>query len=347
MLGVDALVLDGASASAVGTTVDVISAANRLMREPAFDLRFVSPEQRVTLRGGLVAEAQPLARTRPRDVVVTPGLGAADAAEIAERLSATDISVATRWLARADARGADVAASCTAVFVLAAAGLLDERRCVTTWWLGANLAELAPSARVVIDEMVVRDGPIWTAGSAFAHIDLMLALMRHFGGAGLADELANRLVADQRTSQAGFLIPSHLAARDDGVAALESFVRSRLGETHTLDSMAQWCGLSTRTLARRTHKAAGLSPLQLVQRVRLERSLHLLRTTRMPLEEIAAAVGLADPATLHRLVKRHTGRSPGALRPGVLGPSDTRPERVDRSVDMRKDRRAVAVDDLR
>ena len=317
MLGIDVLVLDGASASAVGTTIDVVSAANRLLGTPTFDLRFVSPKDSATLRGGLVAQTKPLARARPRDVVITPGLGAADAAEIADRLSAPDIPVTTDWLARADARGADVAASCTAVFVLAAAGLLDNRRCVTTWWLGADLAELAPSANVVIDEMVVRDGSVWTAGSAFAHIDLMLALMRHYRGARLADELASRLVADERTSQAGFLIPSHLAARDDAVAALESFVRSRLEQAHTVDSMANWCGVSARTLARRTRKAVGLSPLQLVQRVRLERSLHLLRTTRMPLDEVAGAVGLADPATLHRLVKRHTGRSPGALRPGA------------------------------
>lgn len=315
MIGIDALVLAGASASAVGTTVDVVSAANRIIGRPTFDLRFVSPEPEVVLRGGLVATAQPLERARPRDLVVVPGLGAADAQEISDRLAAADIPAACRWLTRAVTRGADVAASCTAVFVLGAAGLLDERRCVTTWWLGAELADVAPSARVVIDEMVVRDGTIWTAGSAFAHIDLMLALVRYLGGATLADELASRLVADQRTSQAAFLIPSHLAARDDVVAGLESFVRSRLDQPHTLDSLADRCGLSTRTLARRTSKAVGLSPLQLVARVRLERALHLLRTTRMPLEEVSAAVGLADPATLHRLVKRHTGRSPGALRP--------------------------------
>ncbi|PXX08153.1 GlxA family transcriptional regulator [Mycolicibacterium moriokaense] len=317
MLGIDVLVLDGASASAVGTTIDVVSAANRILGEPAFDLRFVASESRVVLRGGLVAAAQPLARARPRDVIVTPGLGAAEPQEIADRLDAADVAAACRWLTRANAGGADIAASCTAVFVLAAAGLLDERRCVTTWWLGADLTRVAPAARVVIDEMVVRDGPIWTAGSAFAHIDLMLALMRHLGGAALTDELANRLVADQRTSQASFLIPSHLAARDATVADLESFVRSRLDQPHTLDSLARRSGLSPRTLARRTGKAVGLSPLQLVQRVRLERSLHLLRTTRMPLEQIACAVGLADAAALHRLVKRHTGRSPGALRPGV------------------------------
>ena len=317
MMGIDVLILDGASASAVGTTIDVVSAANRILGKPTFDLRFVSPESRVALRGGLIAASQPLAHASPRDVIVTPGLGAADAHEIADRLSVADIPVAGQWLSRAHGRGSDIAASCTAVFVLAHAGLLDERRCVTTWWLGAELATIAPAARVVIDEMVVRDGPIWTAGSAFAHIDLMLAIMRHLGGAALVDELASRLVADQRTSQAGFLIPSHLAARDETIAALESFVRSHLDHAHTLDSLAARCGLSPRTLARRTLKATGLSPLQLVQRVRLERSLHLLRTTRMPLEQVAAAVGLADPATLHRLVKRHTARSPGSLRPAV------------------------------
>jgi transcriptional regulator GlxA family with amidase domain len=301
----------------VGTTIDVVSAANRIIGTPTFDLRFVSCESRVALRGGLTATAQPLARARPRDVVVVPGLGAANAAEISDRLSAADVAEAGNWLVRAHARRADIAASCTAVFILAAAGLLDQRRCVTTWWLGAELEEVAATARVVIDEMVVRDGPIWTAGSAFAHIDLMLAVMRHLGGAALTDELASRLVVDQRTSQASFLIPSHLAARDDSVAALESFVRNHLDQPHTLESLAHRCGVSPRTLARRTGNAVGLSPLQLVQRVRLERSLHLLRTTRMSLEEVAAAVGLADPATLHRLVKRHTGRSPGALRPSA------------------------------
>ncbi|WP_428341514.1 helix-turn-helix domain-containing protein [Mycobacterium sp.] len=53
-------------------------------------------------------------------------------------------------------------------------------------------------------------------------------------------------------------------------------------------------------------------------------------TTRMPLEEVAAAVGFADPATLHRLARRHTGRSPGALRPSPARQSPQRGEGVPR-----------------
>ena len=77
MIGIDVLVLEEASASAVGTTIDVVSAANRIIGTPTYNLRFVSPEDRIPLRGGLIATAQPLARARPRDVVVLPGLGAA------------------------------------------------------------------------------------------------------------------------------------------------------------------------------------------------------------------------------------------------------------------------------
>lgn len=316
MVGLDVLVLDGASASAVGATVDIVSAANRILGQRTFDLRFVSTRRHVTLRGGLVAEADRLSKARPRDVVVTPGLGAAEPDEIAERLGAPDVTATGRWLADAHAGDAHVAASCTAVFILANGGLLEGRRCVTTWWLGADLARAAPGATVVIDEMVVRDGSVWTAGSAFAHVDLMLALMRHLAGATLADEVASRLVIDQRTSQASFLIPSHLAARDEMIGGLERFVRARLDQPHTVDSLARWCGVSPRTLARRTHTTVGMTPMQLVQRARLERAVHLLRTSTMPLEDIATAVGLGDPATLHRMVKKHTGLPPGALRHG-------------------------------
>ncbi|MBI3226084.1 MAG: hypothetical protein HYZ39_13615 [Mycolicibacterium cosmeticum] len=52
MIGVDLLALDGASAAAMGATVDIVSAANRIMGQPSFELRIVAPKRRVTLRAG-------------------------------------------------------------------------------------------------------------------------------------------------------------------------------------------------------------------------------------------------------------------------------------------------------
>ncbi|MFT4200921.1 GlxA family transcriptional regulator [Gordonia sp. (in: high G+C Gram-positive bacteria)] len=311
---VDLLVLDGASAGAVGATLDILSAANRLAGGRRFDYRCVGTGETARLRGGLLAPTTPLGGTRARRVVILPGLGAATADEIAALTARPDTAAATGWLREAVDGGSEVAASCSAVFLLAVAGVLTDRRCVTTWWLGADLAAMAPGCRVDIDQMVVVDGPVWTAGSAFAHIDLTLALVRRHGGAALADEVGRRLIVDERSSQARFMIPSHLAARDDLVADLETHVRTNLGQPHSLASLAAACRTSTRTLDRRTRAAVGMSPMQLVARVRLDRALHLLRTTDESLPAIAAAVGLGDPTALHRLVKRHTGSAPGALR---------------------------------
>ncbi|MFT3714376.1 MAG: helix-turn-helix domain-containing protein [Gordonia sp. (in: high G+C Gram-positive bacteria)] len=312
---VDVLVLRNASAGAVGATVDVLSAADRIIGEHRFVLRFVGVGATTVLRGGLSVTTCGLDGTTAAGVVIVPGLGAATPDEVTDLLGRDDVNAAAAWLRRAAAAGSEIAASCTAAFVLGAAGLLDGRRCATTWWLGDTLASLVPSARVDVGEMVVHDRGVWTAGSAFAHTDLLLALVRRHAGADVTDEVARRLIVDERPSQAAYLVPTHVAAHDDLVADLERRIRAGLDRPMSLTSLADDCHTSARTLNRRTRAAVGMSPMQLVQRIRLERALHLLRTTDQSVESIGSTVGLNDPSTLYRLVKRHTGHAPGVFRP--------------------------------
>jgi transcriptional regulator GlxA family with amidase domain len=98
------------------------------------------------------------------------------------------------------------------------------------------------------------------------------------------------------------------------VAALEAFVAKNLKGTITLDEVASTLSLSARTLSRRVRAATGLSPRRFIQKIRLSSALHLIEQTRLPLDQVAERVGLADAAVLHRLVVRHTGQSPGRFR---------------------------------
>ena len=164
--------------------------------------------------------------------------------------------------------------------------------------------------------MVVEDRGVWTAGAALAHIDLMLAIIARHAGPSLASDTARHLVVDQRPSQARYVIPAHLAVTDPIVQDLEAYVRPRVGHTVGLDEVAAALGLTSRTLNRRIKAALGLSPMRYVQKIRLDMALHLLGTTRLPNEMIAAKVGFADSAALYRLVRRHTGVAPGTLRTG-------------------------------
>lgn len=314
MVKLDVLALTDASVAAVGVTLEVLDAANRLARRKVFDARVVSTAASARLRNGVRVVAQPIGRADPRDVVVVPGLGCTTPGEVARRMADRDVQRAAKWLQQAHAGGGIVAASCSAVFVLAKAGLLEGRRCTSTWWLVPVLATTSPGSDATLDTMVVEDDRVWTAGASFAHIDLMLALVARCTGPALAADVARHLVVEQRVSQARFVAPSFLAAQDALAGRVEALVRRRLGEPVTLQQLADEVGTSVRTLSRRIEAATGLSPMQFVQKIRLDTALHRLQTTREPIEAIAQQVGFADGSALYRLLLRHTGKPPGAFR---------------------------------
>ncbi|MFI9816518.1 GlxA family transcriptional regulator [Saccharothrix variisporea] len=290
MTSVRVLAPEGAMRSSVAITFDVLDTANRV-RARTFTL--------------VDGEA---------DLVVLPGLGLTSGAEVRDFLARADAVAAGRVLTDAVARGAEVATSCSGAFLPAALGLLDGRRATTSWWLAPLFRRLHPAVDLDADALVVRDGPITTAGAAMAHLDLMLTLVARHGGADLADRCARYLLADVRAGQSNYMALGFLTASDPDVAAAERWARAHLEEDVSVADLAAAVGLSTRTFARRVERATGHSPVRFLQRLRVETALDLLTTTDLPVADIARRVGYADPTTLRRVLRRDTGRSPRDLR---------------------------------
>jgi len=318
MVEFDLLVMPSASPSAAGITLDTLAAANRLAGdgvEQPFSWRILSPRgSDIELRHGICARTRSMSRVKPARVVVVPGLGCPEEEELRSLLGRPDTVATSRWLKRAAAAGSTIAASCTGVFLLGAAGLLDGRRCTTSWWLTRTLTAWHPQARVDQARMVIEDGRIVTAGASLAHLDLMLRLVHRFGGAALAQETASHLVVDQRPSQAAYIIPTALGSNDPVAQAIEAHVSGRIAKPITLDSLARALHLSPRTLARRMRALTGQAPMSYVRSLRVTAATHLLRTTKLPMSKVAERVGLADASVLYRLIKRHTGVAPAAIR---------------------------------
>ena len=317
------LVLHGAYGSGVGATLDILHTAATLaptVKWPAPSWRVVSPDGgSVALGRGLHVDTAALPR-RVRDDAstwVVPGMGVDDPAEIARRLAHDDAQRAIAALQRHVARGGAVAASCSSVFVLQAAGLLRGRRVTTSWWLAPALRRLEPDCVVDADRMVCADGPLTTAGAAFAQSDLMLHLLRARFGIALADVVSRVLLIDGRAAQAPFVIPAMLANGDELVRRLTQRIEKALPDLPGIAALAEAFAMSPRTLARRVHAATGCSALALVQSVRLNRARALIETSRLTIDEVAARVGYADATALRRLMRKQTGVTPGRFRPGV------------------------------
>jgi transcriptional regulator GlxA family with amidase domain len=313
---VDLLVVDGASPSGLGIAVDLLENANLLRAtEPPFAVAVRSPGGgTVRLRGGVSVSTLPLAEGPMPAAVIAVGLGSGGPGEIAERLARRDCQIASQWLAEQHDRGGQVLAACTATFLLGEAGLLDGTRCTTTWWLTTTLARRYPTAVIEPDEIVVRDERTWTAGASLAQTELVLAFVETQLGERPAGELAHRMAHRRQGSQAAHRVASSLTAGDSVLEAVENEVAARITEPITLAELAAAAHTSTRTLARRTMARTGMSPMRLVQRLRLDEAIRIIEHEDTGLDEVAHRVGLADAASLYGLAKRTTGSPPSSFR---------------------------------
>lgn len=310
MTKVTVLEIDGCMPSSAAITHDVLATANGISSSAKRALPFAVQ----TVYFGPRRKRADLGKT---DLVIVPGLGTTSVDMLETRLKSPTCRQAAETLAEAFAGGTTIAASCASTFLLAEAGLLDGRRATTTWFLAPLFQRKYPKVDLVTNQIVVADWPIATGGAAMAQMDLMLAVVSHFASPRLAKTCANYLLLDERRSQAPYMAITYLAGQDPKVAKAESWVRKNIGRDFAVEELAAAVGFAPRTFARRIAATCGLTPIQFVQRIRLETARTLLESTRLSVDEIARKVGYAEPSTLRRLIRRDTKHSPGHFRPAA------------------------------
>ena len=244
---------------------------------------------------------------------MVPAIGCKMPAPLEHALARRDVRDALAVLRTWSDAGSALAAACVGTFVLAEAGLLDGEEATTTWWLAPMFRQRYPDVKLDESRMVVRSGTVVTAGAALSHIDLALALIRQ-ASPELATLVAKYLVIDARPSQSAYAISDHLDSCRPAGRALRALGARPARPGFSLDGAAESLATSKRTLARRMKETLGKSPLTYFQDLRVERAVHLLKTTSHSIERIAAMVGYADGVTLRTLLRRRLGRGVRELR---------------------------------
>jgi len=311
------VVYDGVFDSGLTAILDVLDNANALGAQihepPTWHVTMVAPTPQVRTGAGLLVAPEPLEHARTADLLVVPALAGSSPEALLDHVGG-DVSLPVRNLiAQTRDRGTTIASACAGTFLLAEAGVLDGLRATTTWWLSPSFRARYPRVDLDYSQMVITNDGITTAGAAFGHVDLALAIVRASSPA-LADLVARYLVVDERPSQSAYTIPSALAQSDPTVLAFERWIREHLTETISLPDAAKAIGVSERTLQRSVQRTIGTSPIRFVQDLRIERASHLLRTTDLSLETIARKVGYEHPNTLRVLLRERTGKTISALR---------------------------------
>jgi transcriptional regulator GlxA family with amidase domain len=304
------VVFDGVSLGIMSFAFGVFDMAKHYGVLPDLDVRVVSGEPAAALSGGGLACQVPydLDAIRTADLVIIPNWR--DPAEAPpEQLLET--------LRNAHASGARLASLCTGTFVLAAAGLLDDRPATTHWALAATLAQMYPKVRVRPARLYIDDGDVLTAGGGAAGMDLGLHLLRTHYGADVANRLARYMVVPpHRAGDQAQYVETPLPELDqaDPVGETLTWALGQLDQALPVEYLARRAKMSRRTFDRRFREITGTAPATWLTHQRVLRAQQLLESTRMPVEEVARQCGFSSAAALRPHFRRLVGTVPLAYR---------------------------------
>ncbi|MCX4747272.1 helix-turn-helix domain-containing protein [Kitasatospora sp. NBC_01287] len=223
-------------------------------------------------------------------------------------------------LAEAMARirpGTRIASICTGAFVLAAAGLLDDRPATTHWRYTERFAQLFPQVRLDPDVLFVDDGDVLTSGGVAAGVDLCLHLVRRDHGGAVANQVARTcLVPPWREGGQRQYVEAPTPADDtgDSTAAVRGWALEHLAEPLTLRRLAERARMSVRTFTRRFREETGSSPGQWLTVQRTARARELLERTELSIDQVARESGFGTAASLRLQLRGHLDLAPSAYR---------------------------------
>lgn len=215
-------------------------------------------------------------------------------------------------------RAGRVCSVCSGALVLAATGMLDDKRAVTHWEDCDQLASDYPAVNVEVDPIFIKDGHVWTSAGITAGIDMALAMIEEDLGKTAAIAMARSLVTPMVRSggQSQFSAELDRQSRDtEGTFShLHNWISANLATRLSVDDMAQECGMSPRNFSRRYTAVMGLPPAKAVEVARIDAARDLLATTDTSIKVIANKCGFRDDERMRRAFLRVVKTSPSDYR---------------------------------
>ena len=221
------------------------------------------------------------------------------------------------FLRQAAEAGVPLIGLCTGSFVMAAAGLLEGRRCGVHIRHREEMAALFPEVVPVTDETYVVDGPYVTCPGGTAGIDVATEVIaRHCGKARALKGLRSMMVEQHR---AAYHIPQrsyeHVASCGDWkVERAIALMEQHISTPFEIGRLARLIGTTVSQLDRGFAQHAGVPPSTFWRRLRLEHAHWLLTNSTRKITEIALEVGFYDATHFTRHFKQAYGETPRSLR---------------------------------
>ncbi|EDU1513696.1 GlxA family transcriptional regulator [Enterobacter cloacae complex sp. RIVM_C039474] len=221
-----------------------------------------------------------------------------------------------QWLTGLRAQGVILGSVCAGAFVLASTGLMNGRKMTTHWAYADLLSQRFPEIQVDVNQLIIDDGDIISAGGLMSWTDLGLRLVHRLLGPTVMIDTARMLLVDPpgREQRYYSVFSPRLTHGDASVLKVQHWLQATQARDVTLSDLATHSGLEERTFLRRFQKATGMTSTEYCQHLRVGRAQELLQFSNDSFDRIAWEVGYSDPGALRKIFTRIVGLTPGEYR---------------------------------
>jgi transcriptional regulator GlxA family with amidase domain len=247
-----------------------------------------------------------LSQIRKADLLVLPSLSYDYHAVI------RDNAKLIQWITDQHKKGAEVASICTGAFLLAATGLLEGKTCSTHWNAAHDFRKLFPGIQLLPDKLINVEPGLYTNGGAYSFLNLMLFLVEKYFDRQTAVYCSKVFQIDiDRNSQSPFFIfQGQKNHGDELVVKAQTYIEKNLAERISFEELAGKLAISRRNFDRRFIKATGNTPVEYLQRVKVEVAKRSLEKGRKTIYEVMSEVGYSDDKAFREVFKKITSLSP-------------------------------------
>jgi transcriptional regulator GlxA family with amidase domain len=302
---------DAVSASVVDPTV-MFNGVNDLLvssgRPPAFKIQLVGLTKAVKLHNGpfTVHSDILMEDLKKTDLIIITALGG----DVREALKKNAAFIP--WISKQYKKGSEVASLCLGAFLLASTGLLNGKECSTHWLMANEFREMFPEVTLVDGRVVTEQNGLYSSGGATSYWSLLLHLVEKYAGRDMAI-MASKVYALEidRKSQSPFIMfngqKEHV---DEPIREAQDYIESRVSERISVGELALKFAIGRRHFERRFKKATKNTPVEYIQRVKIEAAKKQFETSRKNVNEVMYDVGYSDTKAFRTMFKKITGLSP-------------------------------------
>ena len=216
------------------------------------------------------------------------------------------------WIAKQYKNGAEVASMCTGTFMLASSGLLDGKNCSTHWCAADTFRSMFPKVVLQEEKLITDENGIYTNGGGYSFLNLVLYLVEKYYDRQTAIYCSKIFQIEMdRVSQSAFSIfTGQKQHGDEMIKKAQAYIETKLDEKISIEELSSRFAVGRRNFDRRFIKATGNTPVEYVQRVKIESAKKAFETSRKNINEVMYEVGYSDVKAFREVFKKITGMSP-------------------------------------